>query len=94
MLPRAGPRPTRSLQTASDADELAHVAGLLLLVAALCQRLVGVEAAQHDKPAAARCDRPDYVLRDFEVIALDKHGQGVLHAARTAAAGDTPSERP
>lgn len=49
--------------------------GLLLLVAALFSGWSLWKQRQHDKPSAARSNRPDYVLKDFEVVALDKQGK-------------------
>ncbi len=49
--------------------------GLLLLLAAVFSGWSLWKQHQLDKPAAARSDRPDYVLKDFEVVSLDKQGK-------------------
>lgn len=51
------------------------VLGLVLLLAALFSGWSLWKQRQHDKPPSARSNRPDYVLKDFEVVALDKLGK-------------------
>ncbi len=51
------------------------VVALVLLLAALISGWSLWKQRQHQKPSVARSDRPDYVLKDFEVVALDKQGK-------------------
>lgn len=48
---------------------------LALLLAAIFSGWSLWKQHQHFKPSAPRSDRPDYVLRDFEVVSLDEHGK-------------------
>ena len=48
---------------------------LVLLLAAIFSGWSLWKQRQHQKPSAVRSDRPDYVLTDFEVVALDKLGK-------------------
>lgn len=49
--------------------------GLLLLLAALFSGWSLWKQRQHDAPSAERSNRPDYVLKEFELVALDKQGK-------------------
>ncbi|MCL1635246.1 LPS export ABC transporter periplasmic protein LptC [Luteimonas sp. SX5] len=49
--------------------------GLLLLLAAVFSGWSLWKQHQRGQPSAVRSDRPDYVLKDFEVVALDKQGK-------------------
>lgn len=51
------------------------VLALVLLLAAIFSGWSLWKQRQNGKPSAARSDRPDYVLKDFEVVALDKQGK-------------------
>jgi lipopolysaccharide export system protein LptC len=51
------------------------VLAAVLLLAAIFSGWSLWKQRQRDSTPAARSDRPDYVLKDFEVVALNKQGQ-------------------
>lgn len=51
------------------------VLALVLLVAAVFSGWSLWKQSQHARPSAERSDRPDYVLKNFEVVSLDEKGK-------------------
>ena len=51
---------------------------LTLLIAAIFSGWSLWKQHRHERPSVARSDRPDYVLRDFEVVSLDEHGKAAF----------------